>query len=102
MNDVKVVLLGHTNVGKTSLALRFVENVFYEANVPTIGASFFSKNIVMGNNKLKLQIWDTAGQEKFKTLVPMYYRDAKAAILVYDITNVFSFERVKELSLIHI
>jgi len=69
------------------------ENIF---NVSTIGASFLMKNMVIDEKKIKLQIWDTAGQERFKSLTPMYYRDAKAALLVYDITSAASFTKVKE------
>lgn len=85
--EVKVVLLGDSGVGKSSLVLRFVVNDFKPYSEATIGASFFSKLVVTNNTPLKFQIWDTAGQEKYHSLAPMYYRGAAAAILVYDITN---------------
>lgn len=93
--DAKVVLLGDTGVGKTSIALRYCQNVFYSRLNPTIGASFLTKAIVVDGVKIKLQIWDTAGQERFRSLAPMYYRGACAAIVVYDISNPQSFDQLK-------
>lgn len=93
--DAKIVLLGDTGVGKTSIALRYCQNVFYSRLNPTIGASFLTKAIVVDGIKIKLQIWDTAGQERFRSLAPMYYRGACAAIVVYDITNPQSFDQLK-------
>eukprot|EP01097_Dermamoeba_algensis_P010260 TRINITY_DN7502_c0_g1_i1.p1 TRINITY_DN7502_c0_g1~~TRINITY_DN7502_c0_g1_i1.p1 ORF type:complete len:231 (-),score=41.67 TRINITY_DN7502_c0_g1_i1:140-832(-) len=94
--EVKVVLLGLNLVGKTSLAVRFCNDSFFENNSPTIGASYFLKNISFGGHKIKLQLWDTAGQERYKSLAPMYYRGSKAAILVYDICSLNSFEKMKD------
>eukprot|EP00941_MAST-03F_sp_MAST-3F-sp1_P001447 g1447.t1 len=93
--EVKVVLLGDTGVGKSSLVLRFVTNNFRPFSESTIGASFMSKLIVVDGIALKYQIWDTAGQEKYRSLAPMYYRGAAAAILVYDITSMTSFIKCK-------
>jgi len=94
--EAKIVLLGDTGVGKTSIALRFTQDTFQVRTNPTIGASFLMKNIVVDDKKIKLQIWDTAGQERFRSLAPMYYRGASAALLVYDITSLVSFNKVKE------
>jgi len=85
--ECKVVLLGESGVGKSSLVLRFVTNNFKPDSETTIGASFMSKMIMVGETPIKYQIWDTAGQEKYHSLAPMYYRNAGAAILVYDITK---------------
>lgn len=93
--EVKVVLLGDTGVGKSSLVLRFVTEDFKEYSESTIGASFMSKVEVIDGTAYKYQIWDTAGQEKYHSLAPMYYRGAAAAIIVYDITNVLSFEKTQ-------
>ena len=93
--EVKVVLLGDTGVGKSSLVLRFVTEDFKEYSESTIGASFMSKVEVIDGCAYKYQIWDTAGQEKYHSLAPMYYRGAAAAIIVYDITNELSFEKTK-------
>ena len=89
--EVKVVLLGDTGVGKSSLVLRFVTNSFKAYSESTIGASFMSKIMAIDGNKIKFQIWDTAGQEKYHSLAPMYYRGAAVAIVVYDITRKSSF-----------
>lgn len=94
--EVKVVLLGDTGVGKSSLVLRFVTKDFKEYSESTIGASFMSKVEVINGIAYKYQIWDTAGQEKYHSLAPMYYRGAAAAIIVYDITNARSFEKTQQ------
>jgi Ras-related protein Rab-22 len=93
--EVKVVLLGDTGVGKSSLVLRFVTNTFDKYSESTIGASFMSKLIMVDGTPIKYQIWDTAGQEKYHSLAPMYYRGAAAAIIVYDITRASSFGTLK-------
>ena len=93
--EVKVVLLGDTGVGKSSLVLRFVTNNFKPYSESTIGASFMSKMIMVDGTPIKYQIWDTAGQEKYHSLAPMYYRGAAAAIVVYDITRKASFATLK-------
>eukprot|EP00299_Pterocystis_sp_00344_P016764 c840_g1_i1.p1 GENE.c840_g1_i1~~c840_g1_i1.p1 ORF type:complete len:199 (-),score=28.50 c840_g1_i1:60-629(-) len=95
MREVKVVLLGDAGVGKTSLVLRFVSNHFKEYSESTIGASFMSKTIVVNDTAFKFQIWDTAGQEKYHSLAPMYYRGSAAAVIVYDITRKESFQTLK-------
>jgi Ras-related protein Rab-22 len=93
--EVKVVLLGDTGVGKSSLVLRFVTNNFKPYSESTIGASFMSKMITVESKQIKFQIWDTAGQEKYHSLAPMYYRGAAAAIIVYDITRPNTFNILK-------
>mmetsp|Transcript_113317 Transcript_113317/g.315153 ORF Transcript_113317/g.315153 Transcript_113317/m.315153 type:complete len:209 (-) Transcript_113317:416-1042(-) len=93
--EVKVVLLGDTGVGKSSLVLRFVTNNFKPYSESTIGASFMAKMIMVDKVPIKYQIWDTAGQEKYHSLAPMYYRGAAAAIVVYDITRKASFSTLK-------
>jgi len=94
--EAKIVLLGDTGVGKTSLVLRYVEQRFNPVSTPTIGASFLTKTIWVNENRVKLQIWDTAGQERFRSLAPMYYRGASAALLIYDVSSEDSFQKVKE------
>ncbi|GIQ86629.1 small GTPase superfamily, Rho type [Kipferlia bialata] len=94
--DVKLVMLGDTGVGKTSLLVRFILNKFRTDTVSNLGASFLSKQLEVEDRIYKLQIWDTAGQEQYQSLAPMYYRGANAAIIVYDITRQASFDRVAE------
>lgn len=88
MHSLKVVLVGDTKVGKSCILSRFVQGTF-DRNMPaTIGAAFLTKVIqTKDNGNVRLQLWDTAGQEKFRSLAPMYYRSAAVAVLVYDITN---------------
>lgn len=84
-----------TGVGKTSLVAKYMANVYSKEIGPTIGASFFTCKINLNDTKVKMQLWDTAGQERFKAMAPMYYRNANAALLVFDVTNHTSFEEVK-------
>ena len=93
--NFKVVLLGEGSVGKTSLVLRYVRNEFNEEHITTIQASFLNKKLTVDDTRVNLAIWDTAGQEKFHALGPIYYRDANGALLVYDITDRDSFDRVQ-------
>eukprot|EP00697_Spironema_sp_BW2_P007141 gnl/Spiro4/21353_TR10431_c0_g1_i1.p2 gnl/Spiro4/21353_TR10431_c0_g1~~gnl/Spiro4/21353_TR10431_c0_g1_i1.p2 ORF type:complete len:215 (+),score=50.34 gnl/Spiro4/21353_TR10431_c0_g1_i1:48-647(+) len=95
IREIKVVLLGDAGVGKSSLVLRFVTNSFRQYAESTIGASFMSKTLVVDDTAIKYQIWDTAGQEKYHSLAPMYYRGAAAAIVVYDTTKRESFNTLK-------
>mmetsp|Transcript_34121 Transcript_34121/g.39767 ORF Transcript_34121/g.39767 Transcript_34121/m.39767 type:complete len:205 (-) Transcript_34121:99-713(-) len=94
--QVKVCILGSSGVGKSSLLRRFVTNEFEETEQTTLGAAFQDKNLDYKGTMYKFQIWDTAGQEKYAPLAQMYYRDAKVAILVYDITNKDSYATLKE------
>ncbi|KAJ3438142.1 ras and ef-hand domain-containing protein [Anaeramoeba flamelloides] len=87
----KVVLLGSSAVGKSSLVLRLCDNKFSETKESTIGAAFQNCSLDVGDRKVKLQIWDTAGQERYNSLTSMYYRGAKGAIIVFDCSNNDSF-----------
>jgi len=91
----KLVLLGDTAVGKSCLVVRFVRDEFFEFQEPTIGAAFLTQSVATGAATVKFEIWDTAGQERYRSLAPMYYRGAAAAIVVYDITNKDSFNGAK-------
>ncbi|CAH1401593.1 unnamed protein product [Nezara viridula] len=91
----KVVVLGAQGVGKTSLVVRYIGKMFSHHISPTIGASFFTCNINVDDTRVRLQVWDTAGQERFRSMAPMYYRNANAALLVFDITQPTSFASIK-------
>lgn len=91
----KVVLLGEGCVGKTSVVLRYVEDKFNERHITTLQASFLNKKLNIAGKRVNLAIWDTAGQERFHALGPIYYRMSNGAILVYDITDEDSFQKVK-------
>lgn len=93
--QVKLVLLGEAAVGKSSLVLRFVNNEFVENKEPTIGAAFLTQKCKLQDKIIKFEIWDTAGQERFHSLAPMYYRNAQAAIVVYDIQKASSLDKAK-------
>ena len=85
--QIKLVLLGESAVGKSSLVLRFVKGQFHEYQESTIGAAYLSQTVCLDDTTVKFEIWDTAGQERYESLAPMYYRGAQAAIVVFDITN---------------
>lgn len=91
----KLVLLGESAVGKSSLVLRFVKSQFHEFQESTIGAAFLTQTVSLDDTTVKFEIWDTAGQERYHSLAPMYYRGAQAAIVVYDVTNADTFQRAK-------
>ena len=94
---LKIVLIGESGVGKTSIISQFIEQIFQEDQQSTIGGTFSTKTIKCGNGKiLKLEIWDTAGQERYRSVTKMFYKDANAAILVYDITSKYSYEELKK------
>ncbi len=91
-------MLGDTNVGKTSLVLRFAEGYYREnSRSPTVGAFFITKRVQTDTGiTCKVQIWDTAGQSQFRKMAPMYYKTAAAAVVCYDVSNPASFECVKD------
>jgi small GTP-binding protein len=92
----KIVLIGESGVGKTSIISQFVNQIFQEDVESSSSGTFNSKTLIYDNNKiLKLEIWDTAGQEKYRSLASMFYKEASAAILVYDITRKESFEQIQ-------
>lgn len=93
--SIKVVLLGEGRVGKTSIVVRYCNDEFNEKQQSTIQASHLAKRVTIGETHVTLNVWDTAGQERYSALGPIYYRDADGALLVYDITDVDSFTRVK-------
>jgi len=93
--NFKLVLLGDAAVGKSSSVERFVKNEFFEFQQPTIGAAFLTQTVPLDDCIVKFEIWDTAGQERYRSLAPMYYRGAAAALVVYDITVHDSFTGAK-------
>ncbi|CAO3692667.1 unnamed protein product [Rhizopus microsporus] len=89
--SVKLVLLGDSAVGKSSIITKYATDTFVEGREATIGAAFLAKICVTEDRTVKFDIWDTAGQERFRSLAPMYYRNAAAALVVFDVTNYNSF-----------
>ena len=91
--EIKICLLGDMAVGKTSIASRFCKNSYTDNYINTIGGAYQQQNLVLSNGaKMKLHIWDTSGQDRFRSMTILYYRDAQAAILTYDVTNPQSLE----------
>lgn len=91
----KIVLIGDSGVGKTSLLQRFAEQYFSDTHITTIGVDFKLRTIQVGDKRVKLQVWDTAGQEKFRVITKTYYRNAAGIIIAYDVTNGVSFANTK-------
>jgi Ras-related protein Rab-8A len=84
---IKLLVIGNSGVGKTNMLLKFCENNFMTSHLTTIGIDFKIKTITIGKEKIRLQIWDTAGQEKFKTITQTYYRGAMGIVLTYAINE---------------
>jgi len=96
MSENKVVLLGQSGVGKTCIINQFINGEYNDSTTPTISFQFCQKTFEFpGNKSIALDIWDTAGQEKYRSLNGMFYKNVKAAVLVYDITDKKSFEDIK-------
>ena len=92
----KILTIGESGVGKTCILRRFVENKFLKNHLATIGIDFKTKNIEIDGTPIKLKIWDTAGQERFRNITNQYYKGADGIILVFDVTDQKSFEKIKE------
>jgi Ras-related protein Rab-1A len=93
--SLKILLIGDSQVGKTSLLLKYTEHVFPEEHIATIGVEYKDKFILKDNYNIRLQIWDTAGQERFHSITKNIYRNANGVLFVYDITNQESFSNIK-------
>ena len=92
----KVLLLGDSTVGKTCFLLRYCDKTFQEAHLSTIGLDYRLKNMTLtSGKKIKLQIWDTAGQDRFRAITKNYYKGANGIIIIYDVTNPQTYENVK-------
>jgi len=92
----KLLLIGDSGVGKSCLLLRFADDTYTESYISTIGVDFKIKTIKDEGKTIKLQIWDTAGQERFRTITSSYYRGAHGIIVVFDTTDLDSFNNVKQ------
>ena len=95
MESIKVVLIGDSGVGKTSIISRFTKDTFNNEEMSSSSAQFTSKTIQINDQSIKFDIWDTAGQEKFRALAKIFYKDAQVIILVYEIINKESFDSIK-------
>ena len=93
---LKILILGDSNVGKTSLLLNYADNYFPDSHVSTIGIDYKIKPITIKGLEIKIQLWDTSGQERFRSITHTFLKDANGIAFVYDITNKKSFEGVKD------
>ena len=93
---IKLLIIGDSAVGKTSMLLKYTDNFFPESHLATIGVEFKTKEIEYNGYKIELQIWDTAGQERFKSITKSFFRNANGIIFVYDITQKNTFKNVKD------
>lgn len=93
---VKLVIIGESGVGKSALLGIYCDHVYNDSSISTIGVDFKLKTINLSNEIIKIQIWDTAGQERFRAMTASYYRGANAIILVFDLTNLFSFIKLTQ------
>ena len=91
----KVLLIGNSDVGKSSLILRYVDQIWNDVFVPTIGVDFKVKSLEIDKKTVKMQIWDTAGQERFRNVISSYFKGAHGILLIYDITNRESFKELE-------
>jgi small GTP-binding protein len=95
LSDSKVILVGDPSVGKTSIVQQYHTQKFGADAEPTIGASFVSKSVTTPLGEVQIHIWDTAGQERYRSIIPMYSRNAVAALLVVDVSNAQSYENIE-------
>ncbi|CAH0556758.1 unnamed protein product [Brassicogethes aeneus] len=96
LTTLKLLIIGESGVGKSSLLLRFTEDNFDPEQTLTIGVDFKTKRLSIDDNTVKLAIWDTAGQERFRSLTPSYYRDAQGAVLVFDVSSYSTFAKLEK------
>jgi len=92
--NFKVLVVGDGGVGKTSLTIRFATGSFRENYIPTLGVNFYSKTVDINDCLIKLTIWDTGGQEKFRPLLPNYFKGGRGALVVFDVTDIKTFKNV--------
>ena len=95
-NIFKILTIGESGVGKTCILRRFVENKFLKNHLATIGIDFKTKTLNINDQEIKLKIWDTAGQERFRNITNQYYKGADGIVLVFDVTDEASFEKIKD------
>ena len=92
---IKIIVVGDSGVGKSTMLMRFEKNIFDELFIPTVGIDFLIKKIQVNDKLYKLHLWDMAGQERYKSIVNTYYRNGQGIILAFDIANMSSFENLQ-------
>jgi small GTP-binding protein len=91
---IKIMIIGESKIGKTSLISRYCNNQFYGAYLSTIGIDFQIKNLILNNKNIRLQIWDTAGEERYRNIAKNYFQSSDGFVIVYDISNSETFEKL--------
>ena len=92
----KILIIGDSSAGKTSVMTKLADDSFYDKTMTTVGVDFRLKNVKVGQQVAKLQIWDTAGQERFQTVSKAFYRGSSGVLIMFDITNVNSFNHIQK------
>ena len=93
--SIKITMIGNAGVGKTSIVARYIENDFNPESKSTIGANYSKSELIFNNHKVILDIWDTAGQEKFRSMGRHFYKNSNIIVMVYDVTKIDTFEDIK-------
>jgi Ras-related protein Rab-8A len=93
---LKILTVGESGVGKTCILLRYTDNKFIKNHLTTIGIDYKAKDININNKSVKLKIWDTAGQERFRNITQQYYKNADGILLIFDVSDMSSFEKVRD------
>ena len=93
---LKLLILGDSSVGKTCILLKYVDNKFEESNIATVGVDYMDKMIEYKNFNIKLQIWDTSGEERYRSITKNFYRNADGLFVVFDLTRKVTYERIKD------
>ena len=94
--NLKILLVGDSAVGKTTLILKYVDGKFSDSHITTIGVEYKDKEITVNDRKINLQIWDTSGQERYRSITKNFYRNAHGILFVFDVTNQTSFDHLKD------
>ena len=94
--DLKILLVGDTSVGKTSILSKYIDDIFEEKAISTIGVEYKVKSIVINGRKIKLRIWDSSGQDRFRSITQSFFRNADGILFIFDLTEINTFEGVKQ------
>ena len=94
--NLKILLVGDSSVGKTTLLLKYVEGKFSDSHITTIGVEYKDKPIILNNRNINLQIWDTSGQERYRSITKNFYRNADGILFVFDVTREDTFAHIKD------
>lgn len=97
LSNYKVVIVGKSNVGKSCVLLRFTDDLFHTNYQPTIGVDFKFRKLQLGEDKIRLQVWDTAGQEKYQSITKTFYKNTQCVVVVFDLSDRATFEDVRSL-----